>query len=89
MRTLAHVSDLHFGREDAVVAEVLLDDLAEAEPAMVAVSGDLTQRARPAEFESARAWLKRLPMPAVVVPGNHDVPLFDLWTRFTLSLIHT
>jgi 3',5'-cyclic AMP phosphodiesterase CpdA len=86
MRTVAHVSDLHFGREDAVVAEALLDDLADTRPTVVAVSGDLTQRARPAEFESARAWLKRLPVPAVVVPGNHDVPLFDLWTRFTAGL---
>ena len=86
MRTLAHISDLHFGREDPVLAEALLADLTATSPSVVAVSGDLTQRARRREFEAARAWIARLPAPAVVVPGNHDVPLFNVWMRLTAGL---
>ena len=82
MRTIAHISDLHFGREDPRVVEAVLEDLAASRPQLVVVSGDLTQRARRREFEAARAFLDRLPAPALVVPGNHDIPLFDLARRF-------
>jgi 3',5'-cyclic AMP phosphodiesterase CpdA len=82
VRTIAHVSDLHFGREDPRVVEAVLEDLAAAAPHVVVVSGDLTQRARAREFRAARAFLDRLPAPALVVPGNHDIPLFDLARRF-------
>ena len=86
MRTIAHVSDLHFGREDPRVVEAVLEDLAAAAPHLVVVSGDLTQRARRREFRAARAFLDRLPAPALVVPGNHDIPLFDLPRRFLWPL---
>jgi len=85
MRTIAHLSDLHFGAEDPVVAEALLEELdgrAAPVPSLVAISGDLTQRAREPEFLACRAWLDRLPGPYLVVPGNHDVPLFDVVSRF-------
>jgi 3',5'-cyclic AMP phosphodiesterase CpdA len=86
VRTIAHISDLHFGTEDPRLAEALLHDLAEAAPSVVAVSGDLTQRARSRQFEAARAFLARLPAPRVVVPGNHDIPLFDVARRFLAPL---
>jgi 3',5'-cyclic AMP phosphodiesterase CpdA len=86
VRTIAHVSDLHFGREDPAAAEALLADLAALSPSVVAVSGDLTQRARVGEFAKARAFLARVAAPLVVVPGNHDVPLFDVVRRFTRPL---
>lgn len=77
MRVLAHLSDLHFGRTDPVVVEALLADLAAQKPDLVIVSGDLTQRARTHQFAEARAFLDRLPAPAMVVPGNHDLaPLY-------------
>jgi 3',5'-cyclic AMP phosphodiesterase CpdA len=82
VRTIAHLSDLHFGREDPAVVEALVADLAAVRPSLVAVSGDLTQRARSMQFRAARAFLDRLPAPRLVVPGNHDVPLFDLVRRF-------
>jgi 3',5'-cyclic AMP phosphodiesterase CpdA len=50
------------------------------------VSGDLTQRARPAQFAQARAWLDTLRAPRLVVPGNHDIPLYRVWQRFLSPL---
>jgi 3',5'-cyclic AMP phosphodiesterase CpdA len=58
----------------------------EAAPDVVVVSGDLTQRARPRQFREAAAFLSCLPKPQVVVPGNHDVPLFDVPSRFLRPL---
>ncbi|MBA3710688.1 MAG: metallophosphoesterase, partial [Planctomycetes bacterium] len=55
-------------------------------PSLVVVSGDLTQRAKVPEFISARDWLARLPTPRLIVPGNHDVPLYDIVRRFTAPL---
>lgn len=81
MRSIAHLSDLHFGRCDMQIAEQLLLDLDAVAPSMVAVSGDLTQRARRHEFAAARAFLERIALPKVVVPGNHDLPLFNLTKR--------
>ena len=51
-------------------------------PHVIAVSGDLTQRARRRQFQQAAAFLSRLPFPKVIVPGNHDVPLFNVAARF-------
>jgi 3',5'-cyclic AMP phosphodiesterase CpdA len=84
--TLAHLSDLHFGREDPAAVEALVADLEALAPSLVAVSGDLTQRARRVEFAAARAFLARLAAPKLVVPGNHDVPLFDVARRFLAPL---
>lgn len=86
MRTLVHLSDLHFGRLDPAVLEPLAQAVADAAPDVVVVSGDLTQRARGAQFRAAAAFLARLPRPQVVVPGNHDVPLYDVARRFLAPL---
>jgi 3',5'-cyclic AMP phosphodiesterase CpdA len=82
LRTIAHISDLHFGAHDPRLAEGLLGDLNELNPTLVAVSGDLTQRARTGQFKAARAFMDRVTCPVLVVPGNHDIPLFDLVSRF-------
>jgi len=82
MPTIAHISDLHFGTEDPAVAQGLLDDLAQLQPTLVVNSGDLTQRARVRQFKAARAFLDRIPFPQLTVPGNHDIPLYDLMMRF-------
>ncbi len=82
MQTLVHISDLHFGAEAPPVVEGLVTAITDLRPDLVLVSGDLTQRARPREFQAARAFLDRLPGARLVVPGNHDVPLYDLFSRF-------
>jgi 3',5'-cyclic AMP phosphodiesterase CpdA len=82
MRTLAHLSDLHFGSIDPAAASALRRRMSELQPDLVVISGDLTQRARAAQFRQARAYLDTLPKPQIVVPGNHDVPLYNLFQRF-------
>lgn len=89
MRTIAHISDLHFGTEDDAVTEALAAELAGATrpaPALVAISGDLTQRARPRQFQQARAFLDALQVPYLVVPGNHDVPSYNVFERLAHPL---
>jgi 3',5'-cyclic AMP phosphodiesterase CpdA len=86
MRTLIHLSDLHFGRVDPAILAPLVNFIGEVKPDVVAVSGDLTQRARTAEFLAAKEFLGSIPFPQIVVPGNHDVPLHNLISRFVRSL---
>ena len=86
MRTIAHISDLHFGRINSFIPPALRDAIALAKPDVVVVSGDLTQRARRLEFSAARTFLDSLPYPRVVVPGNHDVPLHDIMRRWLAPL---
>ena len=78
MKTIAHLSDLHFGRHDERVADLLLAEIREIGPDLTVVTGDLTQRARHHQFAAARAFLEKLPRPVLVLPGNHDVPLYDV-----------
>lgn len=86
MRTLVHLSDLHFGRVNPALIDPLLALIKDISPALVAVSGDLTQRARTREYLAAREFLRRIPFPQIVVPGNHDVPLHNLFSRFVRRL---
>ena len=82
MRTLVHLSDVHFGRVDEAVVTAIIPVVCSLEPDIVVVSGDLTQRAKPEEFRAARRFLDALPTPQIVVPGNHDVPLYNVFQRF-------
>jgi 3',5'-cyclic AMP phosphodiesterase CpdA len=86
MRTLIHLSDLHFGRIDQTLIQPLVGVIEQIQPNLIAVSGDLTQRARPEQFQAARAFLSALPLPQIVVPGNHDVPLYNVPARFLHGL---
>lgn len=84
MSLILHLSDTHFGAERDEVVEALLR-LAEAQrPDIAILSGDVTQRARTAEFAAARRFLDRLTASAgrtLVLAGNHDIPLFAVWRR--------
>ena len=82
MRTLVHLSDLHFGRIDPIVLDPLRAAVLDAKPDLVAISGDFTQRARRTQFAAAREFVDSLPRPSLVVPGNHDVPLWNVARRF-------
>lgn len=89
MRTIAHISDLHFGAHEPAVVEHLFAALVAARPDLVVVSGDLTQRARREQFREADAFLRRLEgagLALLVVPGNHDIPLYNLARRLLAPL---
>jgi 3',5'-cyclic AMP phosphodiesterase CpdA len=76
------ISDLHFGAILQPTLEPLVEYLHALQPHLTIVSGDLTQRARASQFAEAKAYLERLPMPQLVIPGNHDVPLYNVVRRF-------
>jgi len=82
MRTIVHLSDLHFGRIDPGVLEPLRNAVSGAAPHLIALSGDFTQRARRSQFAEARAFIDTLHAPKLMVPGNHDVPLWNVARRF-------
>jgi len=80
--SILHVSDLHFGPKHLPeLSAALLESARSWRPSVVAISGDLTQRAKAAQFRDARAWMEALPAPVAFVPGNHDVPLWRVWER--------
>jgi len=81
LSVLLQVSDPHFGTEQAPVVQALLRLAEQARPDLVVLSGDITQRARASQFQAARAFMDQMGTPRLVIPGNHDIPLFNLWGR--------
>ena len=89
MRRIAHLSDLHFGAHDPAIVQALIAALAKLAPDVVVVSGDLTQRARREQFRAADGFLRQIEArgcPVVLVPGNHDIPLYNVARRFLSPL---
>jgi len=89
MPRLIHLSDLHFGAHDPLLVTAVEKRLDEEAPDLVVISGDFTQRARIEQFEQAAAFLMRIRdagHEVLAVPGNHDVPLYDVLRRFLSPL---
>ncbi len=82
MTTIVHLTDLHFGATDKALVQALVAWVREFPPDLVAVSGDLTQGARHAEFRAAKGFLDSLGAPWLAVPGNHDITPYRLGERF-------
>ncbi|EHK66666.1 metallophosphoesterase family protein [Achromobacter arsenitoxydans] len=81
MTRILHISDTHFGTERKAVVEAVLDLARSLAPDLVVLSGDITQRARRGQFAAARRFIERLSLPVLAVPGNHDIPLFNVFAR--------
>ncbi len=82
MRSIYHISDVHFGPPHLRrVSDGVIELVERRRPDVVVLSGDLTQRAKPHQFRQAREFVDRIPVPTLVVPGNHDVPLYRFWER--------
>jgi 3',5'-cyclic AMP phosphodiesterase CpdA len=79
---LFHISDIHFGLEDDRSLDWVMQEIVEKRPAAVAITGDLTMRARHREFAAACSWIRSLDVPVTVEVGNHDLPYFNLIERF-------
>jgi len=89
MARLVHLSDLHFGAHSDELVEAVEQKIDELKPDLVAISGDFTQRARTEEFREACHFLEQLRESGhevLGVPGNHDVPLYDVLRRFLSPL---
>ncbi|MCP1471651.1 3',5'-cyclic AMP phosphodiesterase CpdA [Sphingobium sp. OAS761] len=89
MARIAHLSDIHFGAHDQKIVDAATAWLEHRRPDLVVISGDFTQRARVDQFRQAAAWLNRLRaagLRTLVIPGNHDIPLYDVVRRFTAPL---
>jgi len=89
MARLVHLSDLHFGAHDERLVEAVEQHVDDIKPDLVVISGDFTQRARTEQFEQACEFLGRLRQrghEVLAVPGNHDVPLYDVLRRFLSPL---
>jgi 3',5'-cyclic AMP phosphodiesterase CpdA len=82
MSVVLQISDTHFGTEQPWVAQALVRLVREQSPTLLVLSGDITQRARSSQFRAARAFVDRLDTPWLALPGNHDIPLFNLWARW-------
>lgn len=78
---LAHVADLHFGAALPEVMAAAREEILRSGADALIVSGDVTQRGKRSEFDSARAWVDDIGLPALVVPGNHDTPLLNMHAR--------
>ena len=89
MTRIAHLSDIHFGAHDPDIVAASIAWMEVHKPDLIIVSGDLTQRAKVDQFRQASEYLDRLGAtgcPTLVVPGNHDVPLYDVIRRFAAPL---
>jgi 3',5'-cyclic AMP phosphodiesterase CpdA len=89
LSTIAHLSDVHFGHHDPAVVAAVEAFLFERRPDLVVISGDFTQRARVAQYQMACEFVERIEaggLPVLAVPGNHDVPLYDIARRFLRPL---
>lgn len=89
MTRLIHLSDLHFGAHSPELVEAVERKVDDVAPDLVVISGDFTQRARTEQFQEACRFLERLRDAGhlvLAVPGNHDVPLYDVFRRFLSPL---
>ena len=89
MATLLHLSDLHFGAHLPQLVEAVAERCDVEQPDLVVISGDFTQRARTEQFAEAGRFVERLKAAGhevLAVPGNHDIPLYDVLRRFLSPL---
>ena len=86
MRRVIQISDLHFGNNDPLLLAPLREAIDRIGPHLLIISGDLVEHASIEEFRSARDFLQTLPHPQMVVPGNHDLPFYNLAARASIGL---
>ncbi|ETO92470.1 metallophosphoesterase family protein [Legionella oakridgensis] len=78
---IVHISDLHFGMHHEAIINAFLADVSDINPSLTIISGDLTQRAKSAQYKDVQAFIKKLPGSVFTVPGNHDIPLWNIFSR--------
>ena len=86
---IAHLSDIHFGANDPTIVAATEAWLLDRRPDLIVISGDFTQRARTGQFRAAGAYVARLRdagFTVLAIPGNHDIPFYDVVRRFAAPL---
>lgn len=83
MSVIVHASDLHFGKADPDTVESFFQEIERQRPELVILSGDFTQVGSIKEFKLARDFIARITAPVFCIPGNHDIPRYSPWLRFT------
>lgn len=78
---LVHLTDLHFGCEDKNALAAAARYIQERKPDAVIITGDISKDGLAVELDNACAWMRELPVPVVLTPGNHDVPYYEMWGR--------
>lgn len=78
---IVHLTDIHFGCEDKEALAAAKRYICEHKPDAVIVTGDISSDGRKSELEDACEWIRGLDAPAMLTPGNHDVPYYDMWGR--------
>jgi 3',5'-cyclic AMP phosphodiesterase CpdA len=81
LRRIVHISDLHFGWNETALVSTLCDIVTQARPDLTVLSGDFTEHATRGEFQQAGSFIAGLPKPVLMVPGNHDLPFYNLPMR--------
>ena len=81
MKKIIHISDLHFGQINPETVEPLIQTIKKIKPDLVIISGDLTQRAKSSEYRQAKKFIQALPRPRLIIPGNHDIPVYNVLAR--------
>lgn len=85
---IIHISDIHFGAHNPEAEAVLIREINSRAPELVVLSGDLTQTGSRKEFSEARRFINAIKAPVFCVPGNHDIPHYNLWARLTRPYDH-
>jgi 3',5'-cyclic AMP phosphodiesterase CpdA len=86
MRKVVHISDLHFGNNDPALLAPLRDAIEAISPHVLIISGDLVEHATAEEFQQASDFLRTLPQPQIIVPGNHDLAFYNFAQRVLVGL---
>nr|WP_255554750.1 metallophosphoesterase [Sphingomicrobium sp. B8] len=84
MKTILHLSDMHFGEHEPAIVAAVEEHLDRTEADYCVLAGDFTQWASDKEFELAAAWTEKIRErghKVMAVPGNHDVPSINLFER--------
>jgi len=85
---IMHISDLHFGMHRPEILAAFLNDVEEFKPEVVLISGDITQRAKKAQFQMAHDFIQAIPNLVLCVPGNHDIAFYNIFKRWLNPFDH-
>jgi 3',5'-cyclic AMP phosphodiesterase CpdA len=85
---IIHISDLHFGLHKEELIPYFLTDINKIKPEIILISGDMTHRATSSQYKLLQKFINELPGLVLTVPGNHDIPLNNVFERLLYPFKH-